>query len=140
MVRTGSRRRRTCHVCPGMLLKMLSSSKPRDVYNFRSRRSAEPIWGEFVFLAWRISGKLSANFNGEFRWRIFPRIYRPSSCFSRVSAPPPPKHLFHAPKFTPRIVGILLQLTFFEPKSSSRRFSACGRDQLGDCSRQRGPQ
>ena len=97
---------------------------PSHMYIIWSRRYAERIWGEFFILVRRILGKLpanfSANFDGEFGWRIF----RP--CFSKVSGRQKKKS---RPKFTSRIVGIPLQFHFLEPKIYSRRLSACGGDQ-----------
>ena len=72
-----------------------------------ARGSAEQIWGDFFLLAWRIFGKLPANFSAEFDGEVFPRVYRP--CSSRVSAPP-------QKNFTPKFVGIVLEFHFFEPK------------------------
>ena len=65
-------------------------------------------------------GKLPVNFSAKFDGKFFPGSFRPR--FSRASAPPPQK-------FTPEIVGFLLQFHVLEPKWFSRRFSACGQEQ-----------
>ena len=72
--------------------------------------------GEFQENCRRISQRiLMANFDSEFSGLVF----------SRVSGHPKNSR----PKFTSRIVGILLQFHFLEPKIYSQRFSAYGGDQ-----------
>ena len=56
------------------------------------------------------------NFSARLDGKFIPRIFR--ACFSRASGPPKNSH----PKFTPKIVGNLLQFQFFEPQISSCRF------------------
>ena len=82
----------------------------------------------FCSLAWRILGKLPANFSanfdddfllGKFFGLVFLGLQAPTKNSRQ--------------KFTPRIVGIPLQFHFLEPQMFSRRFSAYGGDQRFGC-------
>ena len=70
---------------------------------------------------------IAGEFLSEFSERNFPG--NSSALFLQGSRPLPPKN--SCTKFTPKIVGILLQFHFLDPPFFwfSRRFSACGRDQ-----------